>query len=139
MTVQAGRVGGFKVCATTGGTYYTPNGVTSIKPGDGWKGPTMVDTTQINDTAARMVSTGFFNSTLTVTMLRDAADTNGQGVLLTQIAAGSTIWVQYSEDNSSFKKCEMAASIDEQHQAGASALSMTVTFTPAGGTSPVAV
>ena len=134
MATQAARVGGFKVCATDG-TYYAPTGVTNIKPGNGWKTPTMMDTTRINDTASRMESSGFYDASLTVTLLRDAADTNGQTVLL----ANNPCWVQYSEDNSAFKKCQMAWTVDESHQAGSGALQLTFTFTPAGGVAPASV
>lgn len=135
MTVQSGRIGGFKVCATESGTYYTPTGVTSVRPGNGWKAPTFMDTTQLGDTASRMVSSGFYDGSLTVTLLRDPADTNGQGVLL----GNNPVWVQYSEDNSSFKKCQCCWTSDESHAPGANALAVTFTFTPAGGLAPAAV
>lgn len=134
MASQAGRIGGFKVCATDG-TYYAPTGCTSIKPGNGWKTPTMMDTTRINDTASRQESSGFFDASLSVSLIRDAADSNGQTVLL----ANNPCWVQYSEDNSTFKKCQMAWTVDESHQAGTGALVLNFSFTPAGGVGPASV
>lgn len=135
MASQAGRIGAVKVCATEGGTYYEPNGLTSAKPGNGWKTPTMMDTTRLRDTATRQESSGFFDASLSISVIRDAADTNGQGVLL----ATNPVWVQYSEDNSAFKKCLMAWTCDESHQAGTGSLVLNFSFTPAGGLAPATV
>ena len=133
MTVQAGRIGTVKVCATDGS--YNAMPCLSIKPGNGWKTVTMADATLMGDTAGRQVSTGFYEAGLTVTVLRDPADSTGQEIVL----ANNPVWVQYSENSSAYKKCQMAWTCDESHQAGTGLLQLTFNFTPAAGVAPAAV
>jgi hypothetical protein len=133
MTVQAARIGKVKVCATDGS--YNEMPCTAIKPGNGWKTPVMADATLMGDTASRMASSGFYDASLSVTVLRDPADSTGQEVVL----ANNPCWVQYSENGTTYKKCQMAWTCDESHQAGSGLLQFTFNFTPAGGLAPATV
>lgn len=135
MTVQAGRKGGIKVCATVGGTYVNLPCL-SIKAGKGWLGQSeRADVTRIGDEAARSVGTGFLDLSLVATVAYDSADA---AQVIVYGVGDADLYVKYSRDGSTFSDpCQMSVSIDPgQQQAGAGAQVDTLNFAASAGTAP---
>ena len=133
MTVAKARSAKIKVCATDG-SYNEPLDYV-INKASGWRAPVQMDTTRMGDTASRSESSGFSTPTLDVTFHRNAGDSTGQEIVF----ANNPCWVQYAEDGSTFKKCQMAWEETSNHAAGAEKQTVSVTFKAAGGLAPAAV
>lgn len=134
MTVQKARAAKVKVCATEGGTYYELDDYV-INSAAGWKAASTIETTKQGDVARRAETSGFYVPTLALTLNRNTGDTNGQ----TALFANNPVWVQYSEDGSAFKKCQMSWEETSSHGAGPDPEKVSVNLQAAGGAAPAAV
>lgn len=133
MAIAASRIGKIKVCATDG-SYTELLNVNSIDA-SGFDVATRMDNTMMGDTAKRTVSSGYYNTSLTVNGNYEAADA---GMVILEANLGA-VWVQYLPSGTSGFKQQMSCVLKKSPKAGDGPMTFTATFEACGGAAPTSV